>query len=573
MSRSRTLVLVCLVILAATLLPAVPGGADPVEVTFTDVTIETSLADDAGDPVALDGHVAMPTSGCPCPGIIFNHGFAGSKNSDTRAQEAFAQRGYVVLAYSSRGFGETPGEVDLMGPKEVQDLIDAVEWLNDPASPVVGGNVVHDMIGQFGASYGGFHAWALAMTNHPAVRTVVPTATSTNLYDSLVPNDVLLMTYVGGFYATGLDTDPETVEDLKPPYSQNLNRWIAQIYAGVNVDEAKAGLEARGVQGRFDRIHMPVYIVQGINDGLFPMDQAVEAYEELSARGVPTKLALGGIGHPPSEDSLFSPEARFITEDILDWYDHWLKEVDNGVLDGPPVSISRASYFDNTWDGTVRYGWSSDFGADEILHLCATGPTGGSLSQTACPDALPIVMGNSVAGSGLLDEPVSHGPATGDAGLPYLAAGDVPTALTFDTEPLGADTDVVGSPSFQLSVASIAQAPAGARGGVAAFQLDPKLWDVAPDGTPTLITRGAFSEPLDATAPGSTPVHDVTFDIFGASYRLAAGPTLRVTLATEDAPYLRPTTHPFAVTIMPGSTVALPTGDALGPDVVAGSVS
>ncbi len=488
------------------LLPTAQSGAqEPIEVVRTPVTIPTSLADDEGDPVALDGHVHVPTSGCPCPGLVFNHGFAGSKNSDTRAQEEFAKRGYVVLAYSSRGFGETPGQVDLMGPKEVQDLVDAVEWLNDPDSPVVGGHVVPDMIGQFGASYGGLHAWALAMTNHPAVRTVVPTATSTNLYQSLVPNDVLLLTYVAGFYATGLDTDPESPADLQPPYSQNLNRWIAQIYAGVNVDEAKAGLESRGVQGRWDRIDMPVYIVQGINDGLFPMDQAVEAYEELSARGVPAKLALGGVGHPPSEDSLFSPEARFITDDVLDWFDHWLKGADNGVMDGPPVSISRAAYFDNTWDGTVRHGWSTDFGPDRELHLCAAGPTGGSLSDVACPDALPVVMGNSLAGSGLLDEPVSHGPATGDAGLPYLAAGDVPTAVSFDTAPLPVDTDIVGSPSFALQVASVHQAPAGLRAGTAAFQIDPKLWDVAPDGTPTLITRGAFSEPLDAAGPVRPP--------------------------------------------------------------------
>ncbi len=60
----------------------------------------------------------------------------------------------------------------------------------------------------------------------------------------------------------------------------------------------------------------------------------------------------------------------------------------------------------------------------------------------------------------------------------------------------------------------------------------------------------------------------MTFDIFGASYRVPAGHSLRVTLATEDVPYLRPTTHPFVVTVLPGSTVGLPTGAALGPDVV-----
>ena len=101
--------------------------------------------------------------------------------------EQLAAEGYVVLRYSSRGFGETPGEVDLMGPKETRDLLDAVDWLNDPASPVVGGMVCRNRIGQFGGSYGGAHAWALAASGHPAVRTTIPTATWTDIYDALLP--------------------------------------------------------------------------------------------------------------------------------------------------------------------------------------------------------------------------------------------------------------------------------------------------------------------------------------------------------------------------------------------------
>jgi predicted acyl esterase len=54
-------------------------------------------------------------------------------------------------------------------------------------------------------------------------------------------------------------------------------------------------------------------------------------------------------------------------------------------------------------------------------------------------------------------------------------------------------------------------------------------------------------------------VHEVGFDAFGLSNRVPAGHRLRVTLSTSDAPYLRPTSNPFAVALLAGSSIDLPT--------------
>ncbi|MDZ4859316.1 MAG: hypothetical protein SGI88_10050 [Candidatus Hydrogenedentes bacterium] len=52
-------------------------------------------------------------------------------------------------------------------------------------------------------------------------------------------------------------------------------------------------------------------------------------------------------------------------------------------------------------------------------------------------------------------------------------------------------------------------------------------------------------------------------------YTFEAGHKLRITLATEDLPYLRPTTNPFIVTVHPGSKVTFRTGSWLSaPDQV-----
>ena len=544
--------------------------------TETPVKIAASLPDDEGNPVALDGGVDVPTGGCPCPGVVVNHGFLGSWHDSDDVAHALAARGYVVLRYSSRGFGATPGEVDLVGPKETQDLLDAVHWLNNPNNPVTGGKVIHNDIGQYGASYGGGHAWALAMQNDPAVRTVVPTASWTDFYQALLPNDVERLAYLNGFYATGLDPVAAAQNQqlsTTDNYSQELHRWIAEANAGVDMQDVKAGLDARSVNGHYDDVHIPVFIVQGTNDGLFTQNQALDAYQALRARGVPARLYIGGIGHPPANPSTSSPEAVHLFSEITAWFDHYLKGIDNGIERMPPIEYARAAYFGNVWGGTTRSAWSYPFGPALRYQICTTGPGGGTLSAAPCPAAPPAVAVDVPAGSGYDQEPVTHNAIQQGiqslTGQPDPNLDTAPAVLTYDGPvlPAGGALDLAGIPSLSLQVGAVDALPAGLQGGAAAFQLDPKLYDVAPDGTASLVTRGAFAEPLDATAPGvsNTPQHAVSYDVFGLSYLVPAGHHLRLTLSTSDAPYLRPTVNAFAVALFAGSSFDLPTAAAMFP--------
>jgi ABC-2 type transport system ATP-binding protein len=200
------------------------------------------------------------------------------------------------------------------------------------------------------------------------------------------------------------------------------------------------------------------------------------------------------------------------------------------------------------------------------MSFCTTGPDGGALATAPCPSAPPAVAANHYAGSGWDEEPVTASGANdvksgfADAfGTAFPETRFGPPTLTYDSAPVGAGgLDLAGVPSLKLQVASAGVLPSGVpRGTAAAFQLDPKLYDVDPAGNAKLLTRGAFSEPLDG-AP-ATPVHEVSFDAFGLSNRIPAGHRLRVTLSTSDAPYLRPTSNPFAVTMLAGSTIDLPT--------------
>lgn len=88
-----------------------------------------------------------------------------------------------------------------------------------------------------------------------------------------------------------------------------------------------------------------------------------------------------------------------------------------------------------------------------------------------------------------------------------------------------------------------------------AFQIDPKVYDVAPDGTAQLVTRGAFARQLGDAPPGVQPA---TFDAFAFAWSFPAGHRIRISLSSADVPYLRPSSTPFAVAVLPGSLVAMP---------------
>src|SRR3954453_13489532 len=439
-------------IVVAFALLAFPASALAVDVKEVPVSIAATQPTDEGDPVRLDGALDIPSSGCPCPGVIINHGFLGSWQASGSVARQLATRGYIVLRYSSRGFGNTPGEVDLMGPKERQDLLDAVHWLNDPASPGGGGHVLPDAIGQFGGSYGGAHAWSLATSGDPAVRTVIPTATWTDIYDALMPNDVELLAYLNGFYAPGLDTGADLTNGDLPPrttdnYSQEMHRWVAEANTGLNTTDLEAGLSSRSGTGRYGDIHIPVFIIQGTNDGLFSANQAIDAYRALAGRHVPVRLYVGGVGHPPSESSLDSPEAKHVEVEVLAWFDHYLKGVKNHVEDAPPIEYSHADYFHNKWDGKTQSAKAYPFGPARTFQLCTSSPQGGTLSSEPCPDALPAVAANS-AGQGLNQEPVTAGYMEDDpTGLAATDLSQVPPTLSYDSEPLAADWDMIGVPS------------------------------------------------------------------------------------------------------------------------------
>ena len=220
------------------------GANAPYAFRTVDLRLPVADPDLFGNVVTLDARVLIPEGAGPFPGLLVNHGYLGDKTGDGGTAEDAARSGYIVLRYSSRGFGQTLGQVDLVGDEEIHDMVTAVRWLNDPAHDAEHGPVWSGHIGHYGGSYGGAHAWQLALQGLPEVKAIVAAATWTDLYEGLLPSDTLKIAYENGFYAAGrLRTDGYD------NYDPEIDVLEARANSGVDLDGAHADLRHPRCEG------------------------------------------------------------------------------------------------------------------------------------------------------------------------------------------------------------------------------------------------------------------------------------------------------------------------------------
>ncbi len=183
--RKITALVVVVVLIAAVVWVVWPAPA-PVPIASRDVQISAPGGPGVTDPVVLDATVYLPPK-TPAPAVIIAHGFGGSKKSVAADAEQMARDGFVVLAYSARGFGASTGQIALDSlDYEVPDARAVVDWLAQQPEVVKDGPG-DPRVGVTGGSYGGALSLMLAGTD-PRVDAAVPLITWNNLEQALFPN-------------------------------------------------------------------------------------------------------------------------------------------------------------------------------------------------------------------------------------------------------------------------------------------------------------------------------------------------------------------------------------------------
>ena len=535
----------------AALAPAPPAAAqEPVTVTKQTVTITTTVGPGETtecDVVADLYRPSTATPETPAPAILTTNGFGGSKDDQAGTGEAFGKRGYVVLSYSGLGFGGSECDITLdsreWDGRAAQDLVTYLAGLgyvrlDAPGDP---------RVGMIGGSYGGQVQFAAAAVDE-RVDTIVPVITWHDLSYSLAPNNLAFAAQPDGvppgvpkwqwtelFFAVGLSQPiqhpdstpkpPSTCPGFDPEVCPANARTTARGYPDA---QTIAFLRNASVATYLDDVRIPTLVAQGQADTLFNLNEGVAIYQGLKARKVPVKLMFQSWGHSgspaPGELDLSKPETTYQGRVFAAWFDKWLKELD--VDTGPEFEYFRP-WVAYTGPADPAYGHAPAYPLKDTLPLALSG-TGdlvgpgspvepGTATFVAPPGGQPASYSETSAVQ--TQEPFRSRPPSDPPG--QFAA--------FGTPPLAADVDVVGIPTLDVR---LREAAAAAVDPALMLTLYAKLYDVAPDGSVTLVHR------LVSPVRAASLDRPVRIHLPGIVHRFPAGHRIRLVLATTDQAYL-----------------------------------
>lgn len=581
---------------AAGLALVLATGPDPAPVDTEDLTIEVPAGPGSPGRLALDATVYRPAA-TPAPAILLAHGFGQDKHAVSAEATELARRGFVVLAWTARGFGRSAGLIGLNSPDyEVADARALVDWL--AARPEVTRDGPGDpRVGVTGASYGGALALLLAGSD-PRVDALAPVITWNDLAQALFPNaasslpvaattpaagafapdGVFKRDWAGLFFGTGASGPavPGPCGRFRPEVCAAYSRAAV---IGEPTPEIVALLHRSSPSSVADRITAPTLLVQGEQDTLFGLDQADATARQLAAAGAPLKVIWYAGGHDGAE-----PSER-VRDEIGAWFSYHLAHTGDDPGTGFEYQVRGAF---TTKDFGQRTVTAAAYPGLPIPEQFATAPQHAPARRApgqAVPDRKIPARDAGVQRLRLTlhgePQPVLRPPGANPAAvssLPGLAragpeaagviervAGDLPgQAATFSTDPLPDPVDVAGAPWVRLRIA--ATRSAGPAPGQAPAQneavLFVKLYDVGPDGQRTLPGAAVAPVRIRALPADGTPA-EVTVTLAGVVHPVQAGHRLLLAVATTDRGY--------AVPAQPaGYTVALADDAALAVPVVPG---
>ncbi|MGP4044591.1 CocE/NonD family hydrolase [Streptomyces sp. 2A115] len=492
------------------------------------------------------------------PAVLATNGFGGSKSdgSTDKIGKAFAERGYVGLVYSGLGFGNSGCLISLDDPRidgrAASSLVDFLAGRRAADDGTRADFVTQDgagdpRVGMMGGSYGGAIQLATASVDH-RVDALVPLITWHDLAYSLAPNNAsrsvpgaFKWQWANGFYLIG-ESQPLLVPNLDPSRINSIpcRHFVSDACATVRTlnsgrypahRTAKMLSYARSVSpvSYLKSVRAPTLLVQGQADTLFNLNEAEATYRTLKAQGTPTKMIWQSWGHsggPISPDpgefnlSQGNLDSSYVGRRILAWFDRYLlkKSVDTGPA---------FAYYRDWVAAPGTYGTSSRVPSpSRTLYLSGDGKL--------VDNRRKVARGSRSYANSLVPTSHSESSLAGLIGItdpaPYDTEG---TYAGWTSSPLAGPLDVVGVPRATLKVVS-PQAERVQHSGDAADKLVlfAKLYDVAPDGTKTLVRR--------LVAPVRVPDVRKSFTVSlpGIVHRFEAGHRLRFVVAGSDDAYL-----------------------------------
>ena len=555
------------------------------------------------DGIPLDVDVTLPEKGAgPFPTIVMLHGFGGSKTDFETTSPAgpapeeagngstiyhynndfYAHRGYAVVNYTARGFGNScgggnngdhsgacgAGYIRLADSRyEARDTQYLLGLLADE-----GVTKARD-IGVTGISYGGGQSMELAFLadkirkpngklapwrspdgKKMKIAAAYPRWPWSDLVSALIPNGrtldtevapveqslspfgVPISSYLNGLYLSGVQrgyycgSAPESTPCTDT--QANITQDKAFIDAGQPLlPEAQTALKGiyrnnGGYPLRFLKgasTPAPLLIESGWTDELFPPEQALRVYDYLRSvnKKAPVSLQLGDLGH--SRGSNKAATNHYFNNQAAKFFAANLLGAKKGnPAPGSVTAFTQTCPITAPDEGPYKSkGWGTLSRGHFSLRSESTQEFTSAGGDAAIAKAFDPVFGTTEACKTI--------PATAEAN----------TGSVF--RPVKQGFTMLGLPTVSAKIFTTGQYG----------QIDARLWDISPEGTQLLVNRGVYA--LENGQRGT-----IEFQLHGNGYRFAKGHTVELQLLGRDAPYYQAGTVPFTVRTE-NLTVALPT--------------
>lgn len=431
----------------------------------------------------------------------------------------FAQRGYVVARVDVRGTGGSSGPIppseysqaEISDAEELIDQLSKKRWSNGK-------------VGIYGISWSAFNGLMVAHRKPPALKAIIAAHGSTDLFY----NDVH---YIDGAlhidsYAHQIDTDNSMPQspDYRIDDAYFQNRFDKEPWLFTWLRQQQDGDFWRKESTTFKQpLEVPAYLIGGLLDGY--RDFVMDVSQTSKA---PVIAEIGPWNHGWPEYGAPGPNYEW-RQKALRWWDYWLKDMDNGILDEPRwTTFMRTGHPPATNLPTVPGYWRCDqhgpsSSTAHRFYPQTAQQLGKAPAAQETVQTLPYHAGTGMAAGGWWGE------QTGD-----MAADDA-HSLVYDSAPLTDAMEIMGMPKVALQVA--ADAPF--------YQWTVRLEDVAPDGQVALVS-GAVINPSQrisrlepaALTPGlptalSTAIHFTT-------WRFKAGHRIRLAVSNAQFPMIWP---------------------------------
>jgi len=385
--------------------------------------------------------------------------------------EYFVSRGYAHVIADIRGVGNSEGTYyNMFSKQEQEDGYDLVEWIAQ--QPWCDGNV-----GMVGISYFAVIQYLVAAQQPPHLKAIFPHDGWGDLYRDIashggvpslfnyylpreIPSRAVPISETMYSKEELKRRVEELIEDEATNYSKDPHLLHVLLYPHVfpvpfdylvNRNDGPFYRERSPVEV-MNKIKVPTYLGSEFHG--YPvcmhLPGAISGWEKINA---PKKLAFreypGGVERPFHQ----------FHDEIVRWYDYWLKGIDTGIMDEPPIKIwvrgAEKWRYERAWPLLEKTEWLTYYLRQGNL-VAKEPPTGREPSDSLnYKPAAPTVL----------------------SGIPISPKPDY---LVYSTEPFKEDMEVIGPISLSL-FASITSDDAD-------FLI--ALREMSPDGTAFVLTRG-----------------------------------------------------------------------------------